>query len=112
MSLADRSLDLVVRDRIRFGRGAVALLPDLVREARGRRAFVVTDRGVVLAGVIDAVRQSLEAGGIATRVFAEVEANPGTSSVEKGSAALAAFGTHGTIVVPVGGGSSIDTAKA
>ena len=112
MSLADRSLDLVVRDRIRFGRGAVALLPDLVREARGRRAFVVTDRGVVLAGVIDAVRQSLEAGGIAMGVFAEVEANPGTSSVEKGSAALAAFGTHGTIVVPVGGGSSMDTAKA
>ena len=112
MSLADRALDLVVRDRIRFGCGAVALLPDLVREARGRRAFVVTDRGVVLAGVIDTVRQSLEAGGIAMGVFAEVEANPGTSSVEKGSAALAAFGTHGTIVVPVGGGSSMDTAKA
>ena len=45
-------------------------------------------------------------------VYAEVEPNPGTTSVERGSAALAAFGTHGTIVVPVGGGSSMDTAKA
>ena len=112
MDLADRSLDLVVRDRIRFGRGSVAQLPELVREARGRRAFIVTDRGVILAGVIDVVRQSLEAGGIAMGVFAEVEPNPGTASVERGSAALAAFGTHGTIVVPVGGGSSMDTAKA
>jgi alcohol dehydrogenase len=112
MDLADRSLDLVVRDRIRFGRGSVAQLPELVREARGRRAFIVTDRGVILAGVIDVVRQSLEAGGIAMGVFAEVEPNPGAASVERGSAALAAFGTHGTIVVPVGGGSSMDTAKA
>jgi alcohol dehydrogenase len=67
---------------------------------------------VVLAGVLDAVRRSLEAGGIAMGVFAEVEPNPGTASVERGSAALAAFGTHGTVVVPVGGGSSMDTAKA
>ena len=112
MDLADRTLDLILRDRIRFGAGAVSQLPDLVREAGGRRAFVVTDRGVVLAGVIDAVRHSLEAGGIAMGVFAEVEANPGTASVERGSTALAAFGTHGTVVVPVGGGSSMDTAKA
>ena len=112
MDLADRTLDLILRDRIRFGAGAVSQLPDLVREARGRRAFVVTDRGVVLAGVIDAVRRSLDAGGIAMGVFAEVEPNPGTESVVRGSTALAAFGTHGTVVVPVGGGSSMDTAKA
>jgi alcohol dehydrogenase len=112
MDLADRTLDLILRDRIRFGAGAVSQLPDLVREAGGRRAFVVTDRGVVLAGVIDAVRRSLEAGGIAMGVFAEVEPNPGTESVVRGSTALATFGTHGTVVVPVGGGSSMDTAKA
>ena len=112
MDLADRSLDLVLRDRIRFGPGAVAQLPDLVREAGGRRAFVVTDAGVVTAGVIDVVREALEAGGIAIGVFDEVEPNPGTSTVERGSAALAAFGAHGTVVVPVGGGSSMDTAKA
>jgi alcohol dehydrogenase len=112
MDLADRDLDLVVRDRVRFGCGAVVLLPDLVKEARGRRAFIVTDAGVVASGVVDAVRAALEAGAVEVGVFDEVEPNPGTSSIERGSAALAAFGTHGTIVVPVGGGSSIDTAKA
>ena len=46
------------------------------------------------------------------RVFAEVEPNPGASTVERGAAALRAFGLDGTVVVPVGGGSSMDTAKA
>ena len=112
MGLADRELDVVVRDRMRFGRGAVAVLPELIREARGRRAFIVTDAGVVASGAVDAVRIALQAGDIAIGLFDEVEANPGSESVERGSAALAAFGTHGTVVVPVGGGSSIDTAKA
>ena len=110
--LAGRMLDLVVRDRIRFGRDAVAMLPDLVREAGGWRAFIVTDAGVVASGVIEVVRGSLAAGDVEVGVYDGVEPNPGTSSVERGSAALAAFGTHGTIVVPVGGGSSMDTAKA
>jgi alcohol dehydrogenase len=110
--LADRTLDLVVHDRTRFGRGTVALLPDLVREAGGRRAFVVTDAGVVASGVIDVVRRSLDAGGVEVEVYNGVEPNPGTSSVERGTAALVAFGFDGTIVVPVGGGSSMDTAKA
>jgi alcohol dehydrogenase class IV len=109
--LEARTLDLVLRDRIRFGRGAVSLLADLVREAGGRRAFIVTDSGVVASGVVDVVRRSLAAGGIAIGTFDGVEPNPGTSSVVRGSAALAAFGTQGTIVVPVGGGSSMDTAK-
>lgn len=110
--LAGRALDLVVRDRIQFGRGAVAMLPDLVREAGGNRSFIVTDAGVAASGVIDVVRRSLQAGGVEVGIYDGVEPNPGTSSVERGSAALAAFGTADTIVVPVGGGSSMDSAKA
>ncbi len=110
--LAGHALDFVVHDRIRFGRGAVALLPDLVREAGGKRAFIVTDAGVVGSGVVDVVRRALAAGGLDGGVYDGVEPNPGTASIERGSAALAAFGTPGTVVVPVGGGSSMDTAKA
>jgi alcohol dehydrogenase len=112
VELAGRTLDVAVRDRIRFGRGAVALLPTLVREAGGNRAFIVTDAGVVASGVIDVVRRALETGGVEVGVYDGVEPNPGTSSVERGSAALSTFGTPATIVVPVGGGSSMDTAKA
>jgi alcohol dehydrogenase class IV len=109
--LAGRELDIVLRDRIRFGRGAVALLPELVRAAGGRRAFIVTDAGVVASGVVDVVRRALVAGGVDVGIYDGVEPNPGSVSVERGSESLAAFGTPETIVVAVGGGSSIDTAK-
>jgi alcohol dehydrogenase len=109
--LAGRELDLLVHDRTRFGVGAVAFLPDLVREAGGRRAFIVTDGGVVASGVIDVVRTTLLAGDVEIGVFDGVEPNPGTGSVKRGSEALAAFGADGTVVVAVGGGSSMDTAK-
>jgi alcohol dehydrogenase len=110
--LVGRQLDILVRDRIRFGRGAVTLLPELVRDAGGRRAFIVTDPGVLASGVVDVVRRVLSAARIDVGVYDGVEPNPGTSSIVRGSAALAAFGTPGTIVIPVGGGSSMDSAKA
>ncbi|MFL5725250.1 MAG: iron-containing alcohol dehydrogenase family protein [Chloroflexota bacterium] len=104
-------IDLLIHDRTRFGAGAVRDLPSLVAEAGGSRAFVVTDPGVVRSGVVDRVVRRLAAAGLETTVFDGVEANPGTVSVERGSAALASFGLEKLVVVPVGGGSSIDTAK-
>lgn len=114
-SLADRAIELQLRDRVRFGVGAIEALPELVAAAGdggGRRAFIVTDPGVVASGAIERVGAVLEAAGLTVGVWADVEPNPGTASVLRGSAALAAFGASGTVVVPVGGGSSIDSAKA
>jgi alcohol dehydrogenase len=104
--------DFVIRDRVRFGRGAVESLPELVRETASDRAFIVTDPGVRAAGVVDRVVAMLGSAGIPAGVFDEVEPNPGASTVERGAAALRDFGTDGTIVVAVGGGSAMDTAKA
>ena len=110
--LAHTALDIPLRDRILYGRGRIAELPHLVRELGARHAFVVTDPGVVRAGVTDIVRDVLEAAGITTHVHAEVEPNPGAASIARGSHALAMFGTYQTVVVAVGGGSSMDSAKA
>jgi len=116
-SLADRSIELHLQGRVRFGVGAIEALPGLMAavgdEGPGTRsqAFIVTDPGVLKSGVIDRVQGVLEAAGIRVGVYAEVEPNPGTSSVLRGSAALGAFGLAGTVVVPVGGGSSMDSAK-
>ena len=109
---ADRLIELVVADHVQFGVGAIVRLPALIEGAGGARAFIVTDPGVRGSGVVDRVLGILAAAGIPTGVFAEVEPNPGASTVERGAAALRAFGTDGTIVVPVGGGSAMDTAKA
>lgn len=113
--LGERALDLQLRGRVRFGVGAIDALPELIAaagNAGGRRAFIVTDPGVLAAGVVDRVRAILTAAGVEVGVYAEVEPNPGTTSILRGSAALAAFGIAQTVIVPVGGGSSMDSAKA
>ena len=110
--LADRSIEIVLRNRVYFGVGAIGRLPEVVAAAGCSRVFVVTDPGVLGSGVVERVLGVLAAAGLETGVFAEVEPNPGASTVERGAAALREFGLHGTVVVPVGGGSSMDTAKA
>jgi alcohol dehydrogenase len=110
--LADRQIEVVLRNRVYFGVGEIERLPEVVAAAGGSRVFVVTDPGVRRSGVVDRVLGVLAAAGLETATFDEVEPNPAASTVERGAAALQAFGLEGTVVVPVGGGSSMDTAKA
>ncbi|MGH2474938.1 MAG: iron-containing alcohol dehydrogenase, partial [Candidatus Limnocylindrales bacterium] len=109
--LSERQLEITLRNRVVFGVGAIERLPELVAAAGRSRAFVVTDPGVVASGVIDRVMGVLEGAGVSAQVYADVEPNPGTTSVLRGSAALASFGVADTAIVPVGGGSSMDSAK-
>lgn len=112
--LAGRSFELSVRDRVRFGAGVIADLPTLVGEVAGpgARVFIVSDPGVVASGVVARIVRILAAAGVRASVFGEVEPNPGSAVVERGGAALRTFGLDDTVVVAVGGGSSMDTAKA
>lgn len=102
---------MVLRNRVRFGVGAIEALPELVRSVGCGRAFVATDPGVAASGVIDRVRGVLAGAGIPVEVYAQVEPNPATASIVRGSAALTGFGLESTAIVPVGGGSSMDSAK-
>jgi alcohol dehydrogenase class IV len=111
-ALAGRSFEIGVRDRSVFGVGALAGLARHVREAGGRRVFVVTDPGVVASGVANQVREVLAAEGVDHVVWSGVSPNPGTSTVEAARDALQAFGSADVVVLAVGGGSSMDTAKA
>ena len=111
-ALADRRFELTLRNRVLFGVGEIERLPEVVTSIGGTRVFLVTDPGVRDSGVIDHVLAILTRAGIETGLFAEVEPNPGAATVERAAGALRQFGLEGTIVVPVGGGSSMDTAKA
>lgn len=111
---AERQLDILVRDRARFGAGAIGHLPSAVRELGASSAFVVTDAGVVRSGVAGRVVDLLRSTGLHVEVFDGVEPNPGTASIERGSYGLrSAFGSRpsSTVVVGVGGGSAMDSAK-
>jgi alcohol dehydrogenase len=112
---ASRRIEIGVRDRARFGAGIVAELPSVVGELGGRAAFVVTDAGVVGSGVAGRVVDLLRTADILVEVDDGVEPNPGTASIERGSARLRAFRGTGaagdTIVIGLGGGSAMDSAK-
>ena len=73
------------------------------------RPFIVTDAGLVQAGVIAPILQALDAAGVAATVFSDVLADPPEASVMAAVRAARAAGADG--VVGLGGGSSLDTAK-
>jgi alcohol dehydrogenase class IV len=92
------------------GPGVAASLPQYVL-ARGKKAFVVTDQGVRGAGIVAPIVEALEKAGVTTHVFDGVSPNPTDVNVAAGVAALNKFGTDGTVVVFVGGGSVMDCGK-
>jgi alcohol dehydrogenase len=111
---AGRRLEILARDRARFGAGVVGELSSLVAGLGASGAFVVTDPGVVRSGVAGRVVDLLRAAGLAVDVFDEVEPNPGTAAIERGTAALRAVlsaGGRSPVVVALGGGSAMDSAK-
>src|SRR5699024_1965457 len=74
------------------------------------KALLVTDPGIYDAGVTSPVEQSLKSAGIEVVLFNKVEPNPPVRSVAEGSALYRENNCDG--LVAVGGGSSMDTAKA
>ena len=110
--LADRQIEIVLRNRVIFGAGAIRRLPELVAAAGSSRVFVVTDPGVDAAGILRTVTVAIDAAGIPATVFSQVEPNPSGSTVELGATALRGLGMDGTVVVALGGGSPMDAAKA
>jgi alcohol dehydrogenase len=110
--LADRQIEMVLRNRVLFGVGALLRLPELIAHAGGRRAFVVTDPGVVVAGIAADTIDVLSEALIPSTLFSQVEPNPSGATVEAGASILRTLGLDGTVIVAVGGGSAMDAAKA
>ena len=111
---AGRRLEILARDRARFGAGAIDELPAVLEQLGATVAFVVTDDGVVRSGAAGRVVDLLRGSGIGVEVFDGVEPNPGAASIERGSAALRALlatRDGSPIVVGLGGGSAMDSAK-
>ena len=92
-----------------FGAGVIQHLPELVASLAQGRVFLVTDPGVVSAGVGGTVESILTRGGIEIKTFAEIQPNPGTDSLDAGGQAIRDSGAGA--VVAVGGGAVLDVAK-
>ncbi|MFJ5533782.1 iron-containing alcohol dehydrogenase family protein [Streptomyces sp. NPDC093261] len=108
-SLATASLSIDPLCRVEFGPGRIGLLPELIATTGHTRAFVVTDRGLRAAGVLERVLKTLDSAGVEYAVHDEVAPNPSTGNVDAGAARARAFGP--AVVVALGGGSVLDAAK-
>jgi alcohol dehydrogenase class IV len=89
--------------------GESARLGALLRELGISRPLVVTDRGIVSAGLLEPVLASFRASGVEVTVFDDVVADPPASCVE--AAVATALASHIDGVIGFGGGSSLDVAK-
>jgi len=95
--------------RIVLGPGALARLPAQMERLGMKRPLVVTDPGVVKAGIAERVHALLASAGLRFSRFEDVNANPTDRDAAAGLAAFRAGGCDG--LVAIGGGSSLDAAK-
>ena len=85
-------------------------LSAVIKKENKHHPLVVSDQGVKKVGLLDKVTSVLEKGNIIYSVYSDVVANPTTENVEK---ALLKYKEEGCdSIIAIGGGSSIDTAKA
>lgn len=110
--LANRRIEMVLRNRVFFGVGELHRLPELVAAAGGRRALVVTDPGVVVAGIAADAADVLSEARVPSTMFSQVEPNPSGTTIEAGAMTLRTLGLDGSVIVALGGGSAMDAAKA
>jgi alcohol dehydrogenase class IV len=93
---------------IRFGTGTLSELPEDLDALRLARPLIVTDRGVVVAGLVERLFEAL--GARPRIVFDDVPSNPTETAALRALAVYRAEACDG--VIGFGGGSPIDLAKA
>ena len=92
------------------GAGAIAAIAD---EAKGRgfkKALVCSDPDLVKFGVTKKVTDVLDGAGLAYELYSNIKPNPTIENVQSGVEAFKAAGAD--YLIAIGGGSSMDTAKA
>lgn len=100
----------VLNETSYHGAGCISAIVD---EAKGRgfsKALVVTDKDLMKFGVAGKVLKLLDENGLAYEVYDECKANPTIKNVQDGVEAFKAAGAD--YLIAIGGGSSMDTAKA
>ncbi|WP_102347598.1 iron-containing alcohol dehydrogenase [Bacillus sp. Marseille-P3661] len=96
--------------RIIFELNSSGKLGELLEKENKKNILVVTDKGILNAGLLSPMLHSLENSNIKYEMFDEVEPNPKTSTIRKGVQKFSE--SDFDAIVGFGGGSSIDTAKA
>lgn len=108
--MAGKTATFRIPAQITCGTGAADTVSGEAKRLGGSRCFLVADPNLLKLGVPEKMQAALKADGIEVRLFTEVEPEPSVGSVDLAAAAAREFRCD--LVVAVGGGSAMDTAKA
>ena len=103
------STKFVLNETSYFGKGAREELAGEINKRGLKKVLVVTDKALLEAGVTEKVTKVLDEAKIKYTVFSDLKANPTIQNVMDGVEACKKF--EADVIVAVGGGSAIDTAK-
>jgi len=92
------------------GAGAIMEIANEAKSAGFKKAFVCSDPDLIKFNVTSKVTDILDANGLAYEIYSDIKANPTIENVQNGVAAFKKSGAD--YIVAIGGGSSMDTAKA
>lgn len=92
------------------GKGAISAVADEAKNRGFKKAFVCSDPDLIKFGVTKKVTDVLDAASLPYELYSDIKPNPTIENVQHG---VEAFKTSGAdYIVAIGGGSSMDTAKA
>ena len=103
------SVKFVLNETSYFGKGAREELAEEIQKRGFKKVFLVSDKSLVEAGVTAKVEEVLNKANVPYDLYDEIKPNPTIKNVTDGVEACKNSGAD--LIVAVGGGSSIDTAK-
>ena len=101
---------IVLNETSYHGKGAIKEIANEVKNKGFKKCFVCTDPDLIKFNVSSKVTEILDEANIPYEVYSKIKANPTIENVQEGVEAFKNSGAD--CIVAIGGGSSIDTAKA
>jgi len=99
-----------LQTEIKFGNGIIDKLGEIISNYNVKRTLIVTDPGIVKSNLHNVVANILKNSGIEYEVFNEVKSDPNIETINKAKKIAKKYSAEA--IIGLGGGSSIDTAKA
>ena len=100
----------VLNETSYHGSGAINEIPTEIKGRGFKKCFVCSDPDLIKFGVTAKITDILDNNSIAYELYSEIKPNPSIENVQTGVAAFKASGAD--CIIAIGGGSSMDTAKA
>jgi len=107
--MLNQNFELYLPTRVIFGAGKSKTSGEVIHSLGGRKVLVVSDPGVIEANLLDEILSSIESTGLDYTVFSDVGHEASLTQVQEGLNVLRA--EECDILLSVGGGSVMDTAK-